>query len=408
MGHEVVRLGAGRSIRYALRDVHRGLGNVAVHRVNAEGRLLRLGTLVPVRPDGFLMYQEDGGILHSEGMPWWLFDMRPQGFLGRAYASRVASTLGLSPDVREWSDTDAIRALLIHGHDAVGNLLLGDTARDHFLAAPNPDPVVQRDKGCAYVELAQQASQGNLPGSSAGGEQPKFTVFADTPHGPRHLLVKFSTGEASDISYRLRDLLLAEHLALETLSAAGFNAARSWVHDHGERRFLEVERFDRIGSHGRRALFSLAALDAEFVGDGRSPWPTVVEALARDKVVDDPSVSVTQSLFAFGRLIGNSDMHQGNLSFVSEHGRPYSVAPAYDMLPMAFAPGAGGILTNQLPQANLHPSVQNHVWHAMIPVARSYLERLKEETGFSPGFGPCVDALEQHLVEAEHRIAKLG
>jgi hypothetical protein len=63
-------------------------------------------------------------------MPWWLFDMRPQGFLGRAYAQRFAPALGLSRDVREWSDTDGIRALVSHGHDLVGNLLLGDVARD--------------------------------------------------------------------------------------------------------------------------------------------------------------------------------------------------------------------------------------------------------------------------------------
>ncbi|MCP1065445.1 hypothetical protein M5G07_07530 [Serratia symbiotica] len=27
-------------------------------------------------------------------------------------------------------------------------------------------------------------------------------------------------------------------------------------------------------------------------------------------------------------------MHYGNLSFISSHGRPYHLAPAYDILPM--------------------------------------------------------------------------
>ena len=44
----------------------------------------------------------------------------------------------------------------------------------------------------------------------------------------------------------------------------------------------------------------------------------------------------------FGTLIGNSDMHSGNLSFVAERGRPYNLAPAYDMTPMALAPRTGG------------------------------------------------------------------
>jgi hypothetical protein len=30
------------------------------------------------------MLQEDGATLHTEGLPWWIQDMRPNGFLGRA------------------------------------------------------------------------------------------------------------------------------------------------------------------------------------------------------------------------------------------------------------------------------------------------------------------------------------
>ncbi|CAN5446584.1 hypothetical protein BH10PSE18_BH10PSE18_50920 [soil metagenome] len=42
-----------------------------------------------------------------------------------------------------------------------------------------------------------------------------------------------------------------------------------------------------------------------------------------------------------GRLIGNTDMHTGNLSFVPHAGR-LILAPVYDMLPMRYAPLAGG------------------------------------------------------------------
>lgn len=34
----------------------------------------------------------------------------------------------------------------------------------------------------------------------------------------------------------------------------------------------------------------------------------------------------TVRLWAFGMLIGNTDMHHGNLSFISSHGRPYQLA----------------------------------------------------------------------------------
>lgn len=86
LGGQVVRIGAARSIQYTLRDTPRGLPDIPIYRVDTEGRVRQLGTLLPVRPEGFVMRQEDGVNLHSEGLPWWLFDMRPQGYLGRAYA----------------------------------------------------------------------------------------------------------------------------------------------------------------------------------------------------------------------------------------------------------------------------------------------------------------------------------
>ena len=131
MKAEIVRIGRAQSIQYAVRDASRGLPDIPIYCVSAEGKLRALGTLFPVRPDGYVMQQADGVALHSDGLPWWLFDMRPQGYLGRAYAARHAADLGLPARLIDWSDTHALRALLVHGHDAVGNLLLGDGARDH-------------------------------------------------------------------------------------------------------------------------------------------------------------------------------------------------------------------------------------------------------------------------------------
>ena len=98
-----------------------------------------------------------------------------------------------------------------------------------------------------------------------------------------------------------------------------------------------AQRFDRIGTLGRKAVVSLAALDAKFVG----------------------AAETAEVLWAFGALIGNTDMHAGNLSWVSEHGRPYNIAPAYDMTPMAFAPSNSGKLPNTVPAMTLHASVRS-------------------------------------------------
>lgn len=125
LGDEIVRLGAAKSIHYSLRDTNRRLPDIPVYRVTTEGLIRELGTLIPVRPDGFVMQQKDGKSLHSDSLPWWLFDMRPQGYLSRAFVARYGAELGLPDRLKDWTDTHALRALLLYGHDIVGNILLG-------------------------------------------------------------------------------------------------------------------------------------------------------------------------------------------------------------------------------------------------------------------------------------------
>jgi len=407
LGGEIVRFGAARSIHYTLRDKTRRLPDIPIYRVNAEGSIRQLGTLIPVRPDGFVMQQEDGTTLHSDGLPWWLFDMRPQGYLGRAYVARHGAELGLPDRLKDWTDTHALRALLAHGHDIVGNILLGENARDRFLATPIPEPISFSQKTEEYARSALEAARGEKPGSSAGGEQPKFTAYAMTPNGDRHVIVKFSELEDGPVSERWRDLLLAENLALETLHENGIPAAKTQVIDHGGQRFLEIERFDRIGSLGRSALHSLSALDAEFAGLGTGAWPVIARILAKDRQIDPEAADGANILWAFGTLIGNSDMHNGNLSFLSEHGRPYSIAPAYDMTPMAFAPRSGGGLPDTLSEATIHGSVSNETWRHAEALARTFLGRVMGASGFSRKFEPCMAALKHHIETASAKIERL-
>ena len=263
-------------------------------------------------------------------------------------------------------------------------------------------------KAAAYASMAVGASQGESPGSSAGGEQPKFTAYADTGDGPKHVMVKFSEQLDSPVSQRWRDLLLAEHLALTTLHEAGVAAAQSAVLDYEGQRFLEIQRFDRVDTLGRKAVVSLAALDAEFVGAAHQPWPVVVKQLATQSVVTPQAAESTEVLWAFGVLIGNTDMHAGNLSFVSNHGRPYDIAPAYDMTPMAFAPSSSGKLPNTVYAITLHASVRNDLWRIALALAQSYLAALRACPGFSAEFEVCVDALAAHMENASAQVARLA
>lgn len=399
-GDAVVRIGAARSIQYALRDAGRGFVDVPVYRVVADGTLRRLGVLVPVRPDGFVMQQDDGKVLYSDGLPWWLMDMRPDGFLGRAWAQKHGAGLGLPSRLVEWSDSHALRALIAAGYDVPGNLILGDVARERFLSAPDAQPASRAD----YPDLAVAAERGDQPGSSAGGEQPKFIAYA----GDSHLIVKFTSEDDNPVSRRWRDLLLAEHHALETLRAGGVSAPRSEVVDLAGRRFLEIERFDRIGIRGRRAIHSLTALDAELVGNASAPWPEIVVALVRVGVVTQDALAHVALLYAFGTSIGNTDMHNGNLSFMAEHGRPYGAAPAYDMLPMVFRPGPGGNLPDGIPAATLRASVDSSTWRQALDLAAVFMDRVAGDVRFSADFTPCAAALHRHLSDMRTKVARLG
>ena len=299
----------------------------------------------------------------------------------------------------QWLDADALRALLASGADPVGNLLMGELARDHFVNAPAPQTCAPAD----YPRLAAQAISADATWSCAGGEQPKFCALSETGH----VLVKFTAAEASPISTRWRDLLVAEHLALETLHGAGIAAARSRLLDVGTQRFLELERFDRVGLFGRRALISLAPLDGEFVGNAAAPWPAITAQLAKLGVITPEAHAMAALLFAFGTLIGNTDMHAGNLSFISDSGQPYALSPAYDMLPMAFSPTSGGILRDSVMAAHLHSAVDGATWRRALELARGYVARLHVEKQLSPSFKPCLQALDEMQLGAAQNIAKL-
>lgn len=413
LGNQIIRFGRYRSIHYALRRPLLAMPDAPIYRITPEGRVEALGQLSPVQPTGYVMTNADGSASHSEGFPWWLDDMRPQGFLGRAFVAAQAETLGLPPRLGDWQEEHTLRALLSQpGNDAVGNLILGDAGRQHFLQRPEPVALPSAGLTAAYAERARQALSGETPASSAGGEQPKFGAYAETANGPRHVLVKFSLdvaeGADNPIAQRWRDLLLAEHHALTLLRENDIAAVATRILDHGQQRFLEVERFDRIGPHGRRGLISLSAMDAEFIGLGRGGWPAMTARLLAERHITGEAHQAACLLHAFGTLIGNTDMHPGNLSFVTDSGRPYQLAPAYDMLPMAFAPRSSGELPATLPAAGFDSQIGSAQWRQALALALVYLDRLNKGVGFSAGFGECIAAVERHFQTAAERIGRLG
>ena len=137
-------------------------------------------------------------------------------------------------------------------------------------------------------------------------------------------------------------------------------------------------------------------------------WPSIATRLIRDGIISPEAAAGAEVLHAFGTLTGNSDMHNGNLSFMGEAAQPYALAPAYDMLPMAFAPRGGASLPDRLPPLRLDPSVSPQTWRRALRLAQEFVIALSSDDRFTPGWAVCRDALAQHVKDAAGVIGRLG
>jgi hypothetical protein len=338
---QIIRIGSTRGSRYAMLRTVEGIGSSwPLRRIDEHGHPHEMGVLHALAGTEYFFQPHArnfqwGGL--SDGLPYFLQDQRPGGFLGRAVPRRY-SELALPQRVADWTDDHYLRFLTQRGSDPVGDLLLGDVALDEFLASVKSRvslPLQQREH--EYPRLADEVMEGGLPGSSAHGEHPKFAVLLEDPSQPRHVLVKFSPQIGTPMGQRWSDLLVAEHLAHEVLRGAGVATARSRIERFADRTFLETERFDRAGRDGRIGVTSLHAIDSALYGR-LDNWIAAAIRLARERRVDEATVDTVRLLAAFGALIGNTDRHFGNLAFFDRYDGEFRLAPVYDMLPMLYAP----------------------------------------------------------------------
>lgn len=420
---DVVVAGRARRTRYALRRALRGeRADIPLYEVNESGRAHATSLLALVQPQGSWMNLAGGWPVPEEsidgwwpGLPYPLYDMRPQGYMGRQFARAEHRALGVPPDPDLWNDDDIVQVLRMAGSDVSGNLILGDAAYERWQStAASTEPLASRAIARTYVTLAEQAVAMGGTGSSVAGEFPKFSAIRECSSSRTpHVLVKFSGSSRSAAVHRWSDLLVCEHLALQAISQHlnDVQASRSRILQHAGRTFLEVERFDRHGLFGRSRLLSLTSLDAALIGDGAGDWTRVASTLTGLGFLSADDAHRIARLWWFGRLIANTDMHAGNLSFVpleETPGRPQvsltpsggltrsgksgstfntlTPAPAYDMLPMLYAPLPGGEVPPRRYEPPLPLPAQREAWNAGCIAALAFWKETAIDSRISTTF----------------------
>lgn len=381
LGAQVLQLGQARNAKYyAVRKTGKVV-SWPLYQVSAVGEPALIGYLTSLYPNYYCFQNTDSDFVLYDDLPWFIQDMKPRGFIGRALAKQWWQQVGLSsPEPNDWHAEDVLSALTLIPHDSVGDLLIGEQSY-HAWLSQDPKSIVMQD----LENKAILAEQGETTGSSAAGEQPKFLCIMNE----EHYLVKFSAAQSNAVSQRWADLLKAEALALSMLKELNVEAANTRIYQSDSRVFLISKRFDRQGLFGRYGVSSLEAVDAEFVGQAGMPWPVIAKQLHTQGQLQAFDVAKINLLWCFSQLIGNTDTHNGNLSFFydvvfeTKTTPTFKLTPAYDVLPMVFAPTRAGTMLQQGYVAKIRPEVEGKYWRQAYPVALKYWQRLSTDNMFS-------------------------
>ena len=175
-GGKIQRLGSARSSRYALFRNIPGLGSGwPLYEIDSEGKAHSAGHLNCLEarqwhleqdnPWETLRWDEFTDGLYPD-LPWFLDDLRPQGFLGRSFARKYGKLMGLPEDPRSWHANDIITSLIRYGHNLQGSFILGQdmlaSVQEKMLTTPDALPAACRIK--AYPAIADSTIAGEWPG----------------------------------------------------------------------------------------------------------------------------------------------------------------------------------------------------------------------------------------------------
>jgi hypothetical protein len=312
---------------------------IPIRRVRRDGQVDLLGEW---RPDSKeLVLDQPGfpltppGVHQIEGnLPWVFDEMCPDGYLARQLTRRYPE-LALPKDRILWTARQVLQIVTGYGAYLSGNLIVGERSMFRWLKVPPATPMndFRPTLVTAYPKLIDDVLA-DPQGSSVGGMRPKLVIGAEDGTG---LIVKFTPQLSTLLGTRWADLLRVEGLAAEALRAQGIDAVRTRYVEDGNRGYLEIDRFDRLVGGGRVGHVTLFNLGAAVYGEASDPIP-VVAGLVRDGHLPSEDQARFQRIHAFSKAIGNDDTHLGNYGLLIDDEGNARLSPAYDVLPMAFAP----------------------------------------------------------------------
>jgi hypothetical protein len=324
--------------------------SIPVFQISSQGTAKQIGAWIHEEKRlelvhlGFPLLKIGNHVLESD-LPWVFWDMCPSGFLGRRFA-KSQSNLILNADPRTWNALDALRAITEAGEDLSGNLIVGERSLDRWQEVAQADkewltqhpgsPLEIAVNEKEFTTLFREGEKSTHP-SSLGGERPKIAVHAKGGRGG--CFFKFSPPISSEMGQRWSDLLHMEAHCLRTLREAHLSTPYSECGPViGNRLALISGRYDRTPNSGRLGATTLYWYAASELQNPSLPAPQVVRHLVDQGHLNESDFATVSNVHAFSAALGNNDSHLGNYGLIFDDNGKASMAPFYDILPMALAP----------------------------------------------------------------------
>jgi hypothetical protein len=115
-------------------------------------------------------------------------------------------------------------------------------------------------------------------------------------------------------------------------------------------------------------------------------WAATANRMQERQLLRPADARTLRLLEAFGVLIANTDRHYGNISLLLDDD-DWALAPAYDMLPMLYAPVGGELVPRPLADRPLQPTAATlPEWPQAMALARSFWSAAAADARISAGF----------------------